>query len=108
MQTSPKLVFRDGVAMVAASVAFVTVSWNGVIGTSEACALLAGLLLFLAVSFALDWRRPSPFGVRSARRQPRGTIGRRSARGSSVLALGALFTLFRQPIPDRRRHGHCA
>ena len=65
--TSPKVVFRDGLVMLLASVAFVVFAWDGEITRYDSWLLLLGLLLFMLVSFGLDWRRPSPHSVFATR-----------------------------------------
>jgi cation:H+ antiporter len=65
--TSPKVVFRDGGAMLLASVAFLVFAWDGVVTRFDSGLLLLGLLFFMAVSFGLDWRRPSPHSVFATR-----------------------------------------
>ncbi|MGQ0742654.1 MAG: calcium/sodium antiporter [Alphaproteobacteria bacterium] len=65
--TSPKVVFRDGGAMLAASIAFLLFAWDGVITRFDSWLLLLGLLLFMFMSFGLDWRRPSPHSVFATR-----------------------------------------
>lgn len=56
--TSPKLVFRDGATMLIASVAFVILAWDAIITGYEGWLLLLGLILFMILSFAFEWRRP--------------------------------------------------
>ena len=65
--TSPKVVFRDGATMLFASIAFVIFAWDGTITAFDSGLLLLGLLLFMIMSFGLDWRRPSPHSVFTTR-----------------------------------------
>jgi cation:H+ antiporter len=67
LPTSPKIVFREGATMLLASIAFVIFAWDGVVTRSDGICLLAGLLLFMVVSFGLDWRKPSPHAVFATR-----------------------------------------
>lgn len=67
LPTAPKVVLRDGGAMVLASIAFVAMAWSGMITTFEGLILVAGLIAFMAMSFIAEWRMPSPHSVLSAR-----------------------------------------
>ncbi len=67
LPTSPKIVFREGATMLLASIAFVFFAWGGAITRFEGLWLIAGLLLFMVVSFGLDWRKSSPHAVFATR-----------------------------------------
>lgn len=67
LPTSPKIVFREGVTMLIASIAFVIFAWDGTVTRTDGAWLLVGLVLFMIVSFGLDWRKPSPHAVFATR-----------------------------------------
>ena len=92
--TPPKIVFRDGGIMVAVSIAFVCMAWNGSIGSMEAFGLLIGFVVFVLGSFALDLRRSNPHSIFETRTAAR--IGLTPYPGLSflLLILGMLFLYF--------------
>lgn len=70
--TSPKIVLRDGGALVVASVALVVLAWTGSITRCDGWMLLAGFAAYVAISFVTDWRRPSLPGGAEAHAQAQG------------------------------------
>lgn len=73
LPTAPKIVFRDGIALVLASAAFMIMAKDGQIGQSDAYILLTGFVLFLVLSFIMDWRRSDRqcvFATRGAAQAP--------------------------------------
>jgi cation:H+ antiporter len=54
----PKVVFRDGGAMLVASLALVLVATSGGATRRTGIVLFLGFLIYLVLSFVTDWRRP--------------------------------------------------
>ncbi|MBV8977753.1 MAG: calcium/sodium antiporter [Alphaproteobacteria bacterium] len=67
LASSPKVVLRDGGAMLLASVAIALLAVTGTIGRVEGIAMLAAFVLYLAVVLATDWRRAKEHSVSCAR-----------------------------------------
>jgi cation:H+ antiporter len=67
----PRVVFRDGGAMVAASLALLLIAQGGTVTRLTGVLLLAGFAAYLALSFATDWRRPAPLSFLQSRAQSR-------------------------------------
>jgi cation:H+ antiporter len=94
LPTSPKVVFRDGGVMFLASAVFVALAWGGEIGIRDGLVLVAGLIGFMVLSFASEWRKPSPHSV-FATRAARHTSGSVNPGGSLfLLLLGGVFLYF--------------
>jgi cation:H+ antiporter len=98
--TSPKVVFRDGGIMVLASLAFLVMAWSGTIGARDGLILVAGMVAFMVLSFALDWRKPSPHSVFATRaaRHTNGAVNPGLALfllilGGAFLYFGAVFVI---------------
>ena len=69
MPSPPKVVFRDGGALVAASIALLLIAQTGTITREFGYMLLAGFAAYLVLAFATDWRRPSHNSVAECRAQ---------------------------------------
>jgi cation:H+ antiporter len=67
LPTSPSFVLRDGGIMILASIAFVALAWGGTIGIRDGSVLVGGLLGFMVLSFASEWRKPSTHSVIASR-----------------------------------------
>lgn len=93
--SAPVVLYRDGLALIAASVAFLAAAAGGVVTGETGWMLLSGLTAFLVISFLLDWRRPSPLSVFQTRAQQRGADGH-LATGFALflLAFGLLLLYF--------------
>jgi cation:H+ antiporter len=67
MPSPPKVVFRDGGTLLAASLALLVMAQTGTISRQFGYALLAGFVAYLVLAFATDWRRPSHNSVAECR-----------------------------------------
>ena len=67
LSSSPKVVFRDGGAMLLAAAALAGMAYDGQISRLEGCALLLAFLGYLGLTFFTDWRRSSEHSVACAR-----------------------------------------
>jgi len=67
MESAPKVVFRDGGTMLIASIVFVLMAWNGMVTSRDGWFLVTGLLIFMALLFFFDWRRPATHSVLETR-----------------------------------------
>lgn len=67
LPTAPKVVLRDGGAMVLASIAFLVMAWSGKITAFEGLILVVGLIAFMIMSFVAEWRMPTTHSVLTAR-----------------------------------------
>jgi cation:H+ antiporter len=63
----PKVVFRDGSVLIAASVALLLIAQSGSVSRLTGCFLVVGFLAYLALSFATDRRRPAPLSFLQSR-----------------------------------------
>jgi cation:H+ antiporter len=63
LSSSPKVVFRDGGAMLLASAALAGMAYDGRISRIEGLALLLGFAGYLGVTFFTDWRRSAEHSV---------------------------------------------
>ena len=61
LPTAPRVAFRDGLVFVLASCAFYAVARDGIITSSEGIWMLAALALSVALTLAMDLRRPDLF-----------------------------------------------
>ena len=64
---SPKLVVRDGGALLAAALAVALAAGSGILGRLAGLALLAGLVAYLILALVTDWRRPATVSISEAR-----------------------------------------
>ncbi|MGH6870948.1 MAG: calcium/sodium antiporter [Rhizomicrobium sp.] len=91
LPTPPKVVFRDGGIMLAATLAVLALAHEGGIGGTTALFLLGGFAVYLVVTFATEWRRPAQSTATEARAHCRD--GDRSMALNLVYAvLGAAMT----------------
>jgi cation:H+ antiporter len=67
MPSPPKVVFRDGGTLVAASLVLLLIAQGGTITHRFGLMLLAGFAAYLVLAFATDWRRPSHNSVAECR-----------------------------------------
>jgi cation:H+ antiporter len=67
LPSSPKVVLRDGTAMLLAAIALAVMTRDGTIGKIDGYALLAAFAFYVVVSFFSDWRRSSEHSVPCAR-----------------------------------------
>ncbi|MDE2110618.1 MAG: sodium:calcium antiporter [Alphaproteobacteria bacterium] len=86
MSSPPKVVLRDGGAMLLASLAVIAITWSGFVTRTSGGFLLAAFALYLAVTFLSDWRRSSEHSVVLARAGAR-------MRSEPLPGVGALFLL---------------
>jgi cation:H+ antiporter len=85
---SPKIVIRDGTALVAASAALFLCVQSGVITQWDGWMFLAGLAVYVVISFVTDWRRPSPMCGAEARAQARSRREMAPAMSTILLIFG--------------------
>ncbi|MEJ0041509.1 MAG: hypothetical protein WDM81_04595 [Rhizomicrobium sp.] len=86
MPSAPKVVLRDGGAVLLASMALVLLARHGAIGPGAGVVLLAGFAVYAAVAVVSDWRRPAEHSVACAEMQKR-SAGQRPAFGGGLFAL---------------------
>jgi len=67
LPSSPKVVLRDGTAMLLAALALALMSHNGMISQIDGFALLAAFALYVVIHFWSDWRRSAEHSVPCAR-----------------------------------------
>jgi len=63
----PKLVFRDGGVMLAASIALVVIAQQGVVTRQIGLYLLAAFATYIVLCFFTDWRRPAQLSISETR-----------------------------------------
>lgn len=101
LPSSPKVVLRDGGAMLVSAAALALMVRGGTITRFEGLAMLATFVLYLAVTFFSDWRRSAEHSVPCARAVQRLQAGAPSGAaglflllfGLVGLAVGAHFTV---------------
>lgn len=84
----PKVVFRDGVALILAGLAFVFFARDGLVSRFEGAVLLCLFIAYLVVAFVTDWRRSSVHSVARERAELLERSGFGMATGLFVAALG--------------------
>ena len=94
LPTSPKVVFRDGGVMILASLAFVAMAWGGLITTTDGLILVAGLIGFMVLSFASEWRKTSPYSVFATRATRHAERDYNPGLALFLLILGGVFLYF--------------
>jgi cation:H+ antiporter len=67
LPSPPKIVFRDGGAMLVASVGVALLALQGIITRQAGPFLLGGFLAYLVVTFVTEWRRPAQSSATEAR-----------------------------------------
>ncbi len=88
----PKIVFRDGGSMLVASLALALVATTGAVSQQAGIILLLGLLIYLVLLFATDWRRPLPLSLAENRALARKRAPR--AETSAILLVFGLVCLY--------------
>jgi cation:H+ antiporter len=86
MQSPPKVVLRDGTALLLASGALVGLSLAGTIDRRLGAALLGAFLLYAVVAIVSDWRRSPEHSVHCAEAERR-AIGERPSFGGGLFVL---------------------
>ena len=86
MPSPPKVVFRDGGTMAAASVALVIIAQIGTITREFGFMLLAAFVAYLVLAFATDWRRSAHNSVAECRAH--------AHKGQVSVGLGLFLLLF--------------
>ena len=112
MVSPPKVVMRDGGAMLAGSLAVVFLALGGAVTRQSGLLLLAGLAVYVALTFFTDWRRTPDHSVALANAlglmqgEPPHTIAGLFLLlfGLIVLALGAHFTVSGSVVIARDLH----
>jgi len=67
LPSSPKVVLRDGTAMLLAALALAMISRDGMLSRIDGFALLAAFVLYVVIHFWSDWRRSAEHSVPCAR-----------------------------------------
>lgn len=67
LPSPPKVVWRDGIAMLIASVALVALTSTGMITQKMGYLLLSAFVVYILISFFTDWRRPAQLSVAETR-----------------------------------------
>jgi cation:H+ antiporter len=101
LPSSPKVVLRDGTAMLLAAIALAMIARDGTIARLEGYALLVAFAIYVVIHFFSDWRRSSEHSVpcvrAAARLQGEGLSGTAGIFaflfGLIGLAVGAHFTV---------------
>jgi cation:H+ antiporter len=86
MQSPPKVVLRDGGALVLASAALVGLSFIGSIGRREGALLVGAFVLYAVVAVISDWRRAAEHSVNCAEAERR-AVGENPSFGGGVFVL---------------------
>jgi cation:H+ antiporter len=86
MPSAPKVVLRDGGALLLASGVLVLFALQGGIGRREGVFLLGGFVIYAIVAVVSDWRRPSEHSVACAEAEKR-SMGERPSGGGGLFAL---------------------
>jgi cation:H+ antiporter len=94
MSSPPKVVLRDGGAMLGASAALALFAFDGRIGRKEGALLVACFLVYAAVAIVTDWRRSADHSIACAEAEKRSTGDSPSvAGGLVVLIVGTICLL---------------
>lgn len=101
MPSSPKVVLRDGGAMLGSGVVLALMAWGGIISRTEGVLLLVALAVYFASIFFSDWRRSPEHSLHCSRAIER--LGGETTSGSAgfyilvfgivCLVLGAHFAV---------------
>jgi cation:H+ antiporter len=87
MSSAPKVVWRDGGALLAASAALALLATQGVVSRRDGVLLIAAFITYAILVIVTDWRRAAEHSIACAEAERRGT-----AQDPSMIAGG--FTLF--------------
>jgi cation:H+ antiporter len=93
MASPPKVVFRDGGAMLLAAAALILFSLGGSLSSQEGALLLAGFAAYIALVFVTDWRRTPDHSVAQARAEYRSQGEIPSVIGASFVLLAGIVML---------------
>lgn len=102
LPSSPKVVMRDGGAMVLSAAALALMAQGGTITRAQGAAMLGAFVLYMVVIFFSDWRRSSEHSVPCARAMERLQSGEPQSGASGLfhvlfglvgLTVGAHFTV---------------
>ncbi len=94
MPSPPKVVLRDGGAMLGASVALALMAWGHEITRGEGLFLLALFVVYLVTSLITDWRRPPEHSVACSRAIARMAGGETSGSVGFFILLFAIVCLY--------------
>ena len=86
MSSAPKVVLRDGGALLAASAALALMAHYGQIGRREGILLLGGFVLYAIILAVSDWRRSAEHSVACAEAEKR-SAGEAPSAGGGIFAL---------------------
>jgi cation:H+ antiporter len=86
MPSAPKVVLRDGGAMLAAAIVLAVLALHGQIGRREGVLLLGGFLVYAVIAVVSDWRRHSEHSVACAEAENR-SQGQKPSAGGGLFAL---------------------
>jgi len=87
MASPPKVVFRDGGTVLLASLGLIACALAGAVSRQAGIAMVAGLVAYVVLVFASDWRRTPDHSVPQARALYR-------SQGEIPSVIGSLFLLF--------------
>ena len=73
MSSAPKVVLRDGGALLLASAVLVALALHGTIARREGAALIGGFILYAVIAAVTDWRRSADHSVACAEAEKRAT-----------------------------------
>jgi cation:H+ antiporter len=92
LSSPPKVVFRDGGALLAACAALVLIALTGTVTRKFGLFLLAGFAAYLALSFITDWRRSAHLSANESRAECR--IGTHSFGMSATFLIFGVIAVF--------------
>ncbi len=98
LPSSPKVVLRDGGAMLLSAVALALVARNGTVSRFQGVAMLAAFAVYVAAIFFSDWRRSAEHSVPCAR-----AVQRPAERRAAIGRGGAVHAALRPGRAHRRR-----
>jgi cation:H+ antiporter len=92
MSSAPKVVLRDGGALLLASAALVFLATQGVVSRRDGVLLIAGFVIYAVIVVITDWRRAAEHSVACAEAERRESGGRQPTviAGAFALFLGVL------------------
>jgi cation:H+ antiporter len=86
MPSAPKVVLRDGGAMLAAAAALTALALHGQIGRREGILLLGGFVIYAVIASVSDWRRSTEHSVACDMAEKR-SLGQNPSAGGGLFAL---------------------